>query len=74
MSGLRSRLLSISSMVLEMTVLIVLGALAGRWLDGRFGTGQLLTMLGLLVSFALGMARLILSVIRLNPPDDQSPS
>lgn len=74
MAGSRSRLLNISALVLEMTAITILGALAGRWLDGRLGTGQLLQMFGLLLSFALGMARLILSATRLNPPDDQPPS
>lgn len=73
MAGSRSRLLNVSALVLEMTVLTILGALAGGWLDRRLGTGTLLQLLGLFLSFAFGLYRLISAVQRLQPPNDPPP-
>ncbi len=44
---------------IEMAVAILIGVLAGQWLDGRFGTDPILTIAGVLVGTAAAFKGLI---------------
>jgi ATP synthase protein I len=46
--------LSYSTVGLELVFSVLLGALGGRWLDGKFGTAPVLTLLGLGFGVAAG--------------------
>ncbi|MDA1265824.1 MAG: AtpZ/AtpI family protein [Planctomycetota bacterium] len=48
---------------------ITVFALAGHWLDGRFGTRPLLLILGVLLGFAGGTISLVLAVRAVNRGD-----
>jgi len=61
------RTLSMSSVGLEMGIAVILGLLAGRWLDGHYGTGPWLMM----VFTALGMAAGFKGVFRALREADQ---
>ena len=50
--GPAARLLGIGTYV---ALTIVLGTLGGRWLDGQFDTGNLLTVVGLFLGLALAI-------------------
>jgi hypothetical protein len=50
--GPAARLLGIGSYV---ALCIVLGTLGGRWLDGQFDTGSLLTVVGLFFGLAIAI-------------------
>jgi hypothetical protein len=50
--GPAARLLGIGTYV---AVCIVLGTLGGRWLDGQFDTGSLLTVIGLFLGLGLAI-------------------
>ena len=46
---------------------IVLGVMGGLWLDGRFGTNPILTLVGLFLGLAiafLGVYEMLLPIIR----------
>jgi F0F1-type ATP synthase assembly protein I len=61
-----------SSLVLEMTGLIVGGLLLGAWLDRRLGTAPLLLAVLPFVGLVAGCWR-ILRVLQDEPPEDQPP-
>lgn len=61
------RTLSMSSVGLEMGIAVILGLLAGRWLDGQYGTGPWL----MLLFTALGMAAGFKGVFRALREADQ---
>jgi len=61
------RTLSMSSVGLEMGIAVILGLLAGRWLDGQYGTGPWLMM----AFTALGMAAGFKGVFRALREADQ---
>jgi F0F1-type ATP synthase assembly protein I len=46
----------------QLAITLVLGVFGGRWLDGRWGTGPWLTVVGALAGIAVGMAVLIREV------------
>ena len=51
------------------------GALAGVWLDGRLGSGPILTIVGLCVGIALaviGMYRMLMAVLAAKPDDEEN--
>lgn len=50
--GPAARLLGIGTYV---AVCIVLGTLGGRWLDGQFDTGNLLTVIGLFLGLVIAI-------------------
>ena len=50
--GPAARLLGIGTYV---ALCIVLGTLAGRWLDGQFDTGNLLTVIGLFLGLVIAI-------------------
>ena len=50
--GPAAQLLGIGTYV---ALCIVLGTLGGRWLDGRFDTGNLLTVIGLFLGLVLAI-------------------
>ena len=59
-------------MVMEMAVLVILGALAGNWLDNRLDTSPLLLLAGLGSALILGMTRIIRTIDRLSKdPSDE---
>ena len=50
------------------------GAFAGVWLDGRFGSGPVLTITGLGLGIALavvGMYRMLMAVLTAKPDDEE---
>jgi F0F1-type ATP synthase assembly protein I len=47
------------SIGIELVVSVVLGLLAGAWLDRRFGTGPWLTLLGIAIGSAAGFRSLL---------------
>ncbi len=47
------------SIGIELVVSVVLGLLAGAWLDRRFGTGPWLTLLGIVIGSAAGFRSLL---------------
>ena len=55
----RQQLVRASAMVTEMAVTVILGVLAGGWLDGRFNTSPLFLFLLSLLALVLGMVRMI---------------
>lgn len=55
----RQQLFRASAMVTEMAVTVILGVLAGGWLDGRFNTSPLFLLLLSLLAFVIGMVRMI---------------
>jgi F0F1-type ATP synthase assembly protein I len=50
---------------------VILGALLGYWLDGRFGTSPTWTMILTLLGTAAGLAQLIRIVNKLNQMEDK---
>ena len=62
-----------SAMVFEIGVLVVVGALAGSWLDGQLGTSPLLLMLLSLAALVGGMIRLHRTLQRLDAENDHNP-
>ena len=59
-----------SAMVLEMWVMIVAGAAAGHWLDGRLGTSPLLLLCLSSAMLAGGIYRINRTVGNESGPDD----
>lgn len=55
-----------SGLGLQLAASVVLFMLAGRWLDGKLGTGQWLTLVGALVGGAGGFYSLYRNVVRGN--------
>ena len=52
---------------------MVLGAVAGRWLDGKFGTGTILTIILLIFGIAVGVTGaygMVKGIIRSNSTAD----
>jgi ATP synthase protein I len=47
--------MSFTGMGLNIAIAVLLGVLAGRWLDGRLGTHPLFVLIGLLLGLALGL-------------------
>jgi F0F1-type ATP synthase assembly protein I len=47
------------SIGIELVVSVILGLVAGAWLDRRFGTGPWLTLLGIVVGSAAGFRSLL---------------
>ena len=71
-SKLQKQLMGASGMVMEMAVLVILGALAGNWLDNRLDTSPLLLLAGLGSALILGMTRIIRTIDRLSKdPSDE---
>jgi len=62
-------------MVMEMTILVILGAATGSWLDNQLHTSPLLLLLALGAALVLGMTRIIRTIDRLSkdPPDEDQP-
>ncbi|MGQ9738633.1 MAG: AtpZ/AtpI family protein [Armatimonadota bacterium] len=56
--GMRAMALA-SSIGLSLVIPPVLGYFAGRWLDGRFGTDPILSMVGLIVGIVLGFVEMV---------------
>jgi len=56
--------LSASSIGLEFGISVIIGLLAGWWLDGHFGTGPWLTILFLCCGFAAGVRGVLRAVQR----------
>ena len=69
-SKLQKQLMGVSGMVMEMAVLVILGALAGNWLDSQLQTSPLILLLALGAALVLGMSRIIRTLDRLSkdPP------
>ncbi|MFT5679512.1 MAG: F0F1-type ATP synthase assembly protein I [Myxococcota bacterium] len=69
-SKLQKQLMGASGMVMEMSVLVILGALVGNWLDSQLQTSPLLLLLALGAALVLGMTRIIRTTDRLSkdPP------
>lgn len=56
--GMRAMALA-SSIGLSLVIPPMLGYFAGRWLDGRFGTDPILSMVGLIVGIVLGFVEMV---------------
>ncbi len=56
--GMRAMALA-STIGLSLVVPPVLGYFAGRWLDGRFGTDPILSVIGLMVGIVLGFVEMV---------------
>ena len=67
-SKLQKQLLGVSGMVLEMTFLVIISALAGGWIDEKLQTSPLLLLLALGAALVLGMTRIIRTIDRLSAP------
>jgi ATP synthase protein I len=50
----------------QMAVTIVLGVFGGMWLDGRWGTSPILTVVGSVLGIGLGMGVVIREVGRIH--------
>lgn len=50
---------------------VVLGILAGRWLDGHFGSGQWFSLAGVLLGLALGVTSVVQIIRLIERPDKQ---
>jgi F0F1-type ATP synthase assembly protein I len=50
---------------------VILGALAGYWLDGRFGTSPTWTMILTILGMGAGLAQMIRVVNKLNQLEDK---
>jgi F0F1-type ATP synthase assembly protein I len=61
------------AMVSELAVTVVLGVLAGGWLDRRFGTEPVLILLLSIGALIFSMWRMVSSLNRLFKPDDPPP-
>lgn len=61
-NGSRKQLLRASAMVTEMAVTVVLGLLAGGWVDRRLETSPLFLLLFTFLAFILGMVRLMRAI------------
>lgn len=51
------------------------GAFAGVWLDGRLGSGPILTMVGLgvgIVAAVVGMYRMLMAVLSTRPDSEEN--
>lgn len=70
--GSLRRAIQAASMVTELTLWVVAGLGLGSWLDGRFGTGPWLFLLGTLLGFGVGLLRLFLGITRLQNDDDSA--
>jgi F0F1-type ATP synthase assembly protein I len=55
----------------SLAVPIILGALAGYWLDGRFGTSPTWTMILTFLGMGAGLAQMIRVVNKLNQLEDK---
>jgi F0F1-type ATP synthase assembly protein I len=61
-----------SAMVFELGVIVVLGALAGYWLDGQLGTSPLLLTALSLAALVGGMFRINRTLQRLDAENDHT--
>ena len=68
-NGSLRRAMQAASMVTELALWSVAGLWLGSWLDGRFGTGPWLFLLGTLLGFGVGLLRLFLGITRLQNDD-----
>ena len=57
-----------SGLGLQLAASVVVFMLAGRWLDGKLGTGQWLTLVGALVGGAAGFYSLFRQVVKSSKP------
>ncbi len=48
-----------STIGLSLVIPPVMGYFAGRWLDGRFGTEPVISMIGLVVGIVLGFVEMV---------------
>jgi F0F1-type ATP synthase assembly protein I len=62
-----------SALVFELGVLVVVGALAGSWLDEQLGTSPLLLMLLSLTALVGGMIRVHRTLQRLDAENEHNP-
>jgi ATP synthase protein I len=60
------RLLKAASVGIEFSLSTVIGALGGRWLDGKLGTDPWLMLVGLVLGVAAGFRSLIRTAQRAN--------
>lgn len=65
----RKQLIRASAMVTEMAVTVILGVLAGGWLDRRFDTSPLFLFLLSLLALVLGMVRMIRALNARDPAE-----
>jgi len=56
--GMRAMALA-STIGLSLVIPPVMGYFAGRWLDGRFGTEPVISMIGLVVGIVLGFVEMV---------------
>lgn len=59
-----------SALVSEMAVTVIIGVLAGHWIDGTFGSSPIFLTACSIAALALGTVRLLRSLPRILPPDD----
>lgn len=72
-SSARQQLLRASAMVTEMAVFIILGLLAGGWLDRKLHTSPLFLLVLSLLAFAVSMVRLLRAVKAPSKRNDPDP-
>lgn len=56
---------------LELVLSVLFGMFLGRWLDGKFGTGQWLTLIGLAFGLAAGIRAVLRALRRANLAADK---
>jgi len=59
-----------SAMVLEMGILVVVGAFSGNWLDGRLGTSPLFLLCLSMAMLAAGILRILRTLEHDQDTDD----
>ncbi len=74
--GFLKKVSRLTAMISEMSVTVILGVLAGSWLDSRLQTTPVLLLLLSVGALVLGMVRLTKALNRESnddglPPDDQ---
>lgn len=69
-ASLRVQGVKAAALVTQMAVTTVLGGMLGRQLDGWFATDSLMTMMGILAGFTIGMATLFRFLLRRTDDDD----
>lgn len=62
-----------AAIILEMAVTVVLGVVAGAWLDNKLGSSPALLVVLAIGGLIVGMTRLVHSLNRLKPPDERDP-
>lgn len=69
MPDMRQQLIRASAMVTEMAVTVILGVIAGGWLDRRLDTSPLFLFLLSLVALIFGMYRMIRTLNARDPAE-----